>query len=164
MFRIKTKRNWLHRYGGIFERGSREYTLDDFYALHLDKVDRYICLKKSDVVIPTEGEEESSSDEDGEDDDEDEEDEEEDREGPSDDEPGSAQPEPVKAQEEVEAEGEDVSDPSSRISQGLIRGIGSTCYSYGVLGCVERRHPISGRRDQHPTSRRDVGDVLCEIS
>ena len=51
------------RYGGIYERGSREYTLDDFYALQLDKLDRYQCLKKSDVVIP-EGEVESSSSED----------------------------------------------------------------------------------------------------
>jgi hypothetical protein len=39
-------------YGGIFERGSREYTLDDFYALALDKMDRYVCLKKSDIIIP----------------------------------------------------------------------------------------------------------------
>jgi hypothetical protein len=49
-------------YGGIFERGSREYTLDDFYALALDKMDRYVCLKKSDIIIP-EGDEESSSSE-----------------------------------------------------------------------------------------------------
>ena len=58
------------RYGGIFERGSREYTLDDFYSLQLDKMDRFICLKASDVVVPTAGEEESSSSSD-EDDDED---------------------------------------------------------------------------------------------
>lgn len=56
-------------YGGIFERGSKEYTLDDFHSLALDKLDRYTCLKKSDVVIPTEGEEESSSDEDDDNDD-----------------------------------------------------------------------------------------------
>ena len=59
----------IFRYGGIYERGSREYTLDDFYALQLDKLERYQCLKKSDVVIP-EGEVESSSDEDESDDDE----------------------------------------------------------------------------------------------
>jgi len=53
----------ISRYGGIYERGSREYTLDDFHALQLDKLERYQCLKKSDVVIP-EGEVESSSDED----------------------------------------------------------------------------------------------------
>jgi len=58
----------ISRYGGIYERGSREYTLDDFYALQLDKLERYQCLKKSDVVIP-EGEVESSSDEDESDDD-----------------------------------------------------------------------------------------------
>lgn len=69
----------LHRYGGIFERGSKEYTLDDFYALQLDKLDKYVCLKESDVVLPVEGEEETSSD------DEDEEDDEEDEEDPDED-------------------------------------------------------------------------------
>ncbi|TEB35122.1 galactose oxidase, partial [Coprinellus micaceus] len=61
-------KNTLYIYGGIFEKGSHEYTLDDFYSIQLDKVDRFICLKPSDVVIP-EGEESSSSEEDGDDDD-----------------------------------------------------------------------------------------------
>jgi hypothetical protein len=65
-------------YGGIFERGSREYTLDDFHSLALDKMDRYVCLKKSDVILPQEGDDVSSSseedDDDGDDSDEDEED------------------------------------------------------------------------------------------
>jgi hypothetical protein len=56
------------RYGGIYERGSREYTLDDFYALQLDKMEKYLCLKESDVVIP-DGDVESSSDDDDDDDD-----------------------------------------------------------------------------------------------
>jgi hypothetical protein len=64
----------MTRYGGIFERGSREYILDDFYAIALDKMDRYTCLKKSDVAISLEGDDESSSsdddDEDGDDTDE----------------------------------------------------------------------------------------------
>lgn len=59
------------RYGGIYERGSKEYTLDDFYSLQLDKLDRYICLKESGVVIPTEGDDDSSCDEDDGDEDED---------------------------------------------------------------------------------------------
>lgn len=65
------------RYGGIFERGSREYTLDDFHSIQLDKLDRFTCLKQAVVTIPGEGEEEESSsdeddeDEDSEDDDED---------------------------------------------------------------------------------------------
>jgi len=55
-------------YGGIFERGSREYTLDDFYSIQLDKLDRYTCLKHSGIVIAAEGDESSSdeSDENGE--------------------------------------------------------------------------------------------------
>lgn len=48
-------------YGGIFEKGSKEYTLDDFHSLQLDKLDKFACLKESMVLIP-EGEEKSSSD------------------------------------------------------------------------------------------------------
>ncbi|KAF8122065.1 hypothetical protein EV363DRAFT_859445 [Boletus edulis] len=54
----------LFSYGGIFELGPREYTLDDFYALQLDKLERFVCLKPSGIVIPTEAE--VSSDEHGE--------------------------------------------------------------------------------------------------
>ncbi|KAH8103145.1 galactose oxidase [Cristinia sonorae] len=61
-------RNTLYIYGGIFERGSREYTLDDFYALSLDKLDKYVCLKDSGVVISAEAEESSEDDEDDDDD------------------------------------------------------------------------------------------------
>lgn len=53
-------------YGGIFEKGSKEYTLDDFHSLQLDKLDKFVCLKESMVSIP-DGEEESSSDEDDDD-------------------------------------------------------------------------------------------------
>lgn len=67
-------RNTLFLYGGIFERGSREYTLDDFYSLQLDKMDRYVCLKESGVVI-AEGDDESSSGSDDDDDDDDDEEE-----------------------------------------------------------------------------------------
>ncbi|KAG9308086.1 hypothetical protein JVU11DRAFT_12599 [Chiua virens] len=55
-------RNTLYIYGGIFELGTREYTLDDFYTLQLDKLDPFVCLKSSGIVIPTEAEE-SSDDE-----------------------------------------------------------------------------------------------------
>ncbi|KAG1762523.1 hypothetical protein EDD22DRAFT_823271 [Suillus occidentalis] len=57
-------RNTLYIYGGIFERGSREYTLDDFYSIQLDKLERYTCLKHSGIVIPAEGDEISSDDDD----------------------------------------------------------------------------------------------------
>ncbi|KAN0085624.1 hypothetical protein V8E55_006758 [Tylopilus felleus] len=81
-------RNTLYIYGGIFELGTREYTLDDFYALQLDKLERFVCLKSSGIVIPTEAEE--SSDEEGdsgdEGSDEDEEDDDEYNEGESEDE------------------------------------------------------------------------------
>jgi hypothetical protein len=70
------------RYGGIFERGSREYTLDDFYSLALDKLDRFICLKPCDVQF---AEDDDSSDDDDEDD-EDDEDEDDENEDDEDDE------------------------------------------------------------------------------
>ena len=103
----------MHRYGGIFERGTKEYTLDDFYALQLDKMDRYTCLKKSDVVIPEEWEEESSEEDDEEedDDDDDEEDDEEDEEGSDGDELGTVQQVPMEVKIEAEEVEEDpVSD------------------------------------------------------
>lgn len=70
----------LDSYGGIYERGSREYTLDDFHSLQLDKLERYVCLKESGVVISEGDGESSSSDDDDDDDDEDERDDEDDEE------------------------------------------------------------------------------------
>ncbi|KAJ7709920.1 hypothetical protein B0H17DRAFT_244413 [Mycena rosella] len=68
-------RNTLYIYGGIYERGKREYTLDDFYSIQLDKMDRYTCLKESGIVIAEEDSSSSSEDDDEDDDDEDDEDE-----------------------------------------------------------------------------------------
>ena len=42
---LAVQRNILYVYGGIFEAGNREYTLDDFYTLDLSKLDRFTCLK-----------------------------------------------------------------------------------------------------------------------
>jgi hypothetical protein len=79
LYSHKSRTNYMSSYGGIFERGSREFTLDDFYSLALDKMDRYVCLKKSDVIVSLDGDDVSSSseeedDDDGDDSDEDEED------------------------------------------------------------------------------------------
>lgn len=63
----------ITRYGGVFESHSREYTLDDFYALQLDRMERYDCLKKSVVVIGNDDGSSSDGDEEEEEDDEDEE-------------------------------------------------------------------------------------------
>ncbi|KAJ6547548.1 hypothetical protein B0H19DRAFT_1166233 [Mycena capillaripes] len=65
-------RNTLYIYGGIYERGKREYTLDDFYSIQLDKLERYTCLKESGIVIADEDDDSSSEDDDEEDDEEDE--------------------------------------------------------------------------------------------
>ncbi|KAF7322962.1 Galactose oxidase [Mycena chlorophos] len=65
---LSVLRNTLYIYGGIYERGKREYTMDDFYSIQLDKLERYTCLKKSEIII-AEQDEESSEDEDGSDED-----------------------------------------------------------------------------------------------
>lgn len=73
-------RNTLYIYGGIYERGAREYTLDDFYSLQLDKLDKFVCLKESKVVPDLanpdadESDEEDDDEEDGDDDDDDDDD------------------------------------------------------------------------------------------
>ena len=71
LYSYKSRTNYKISYGGIFERGSREFTLDDFYSLALDKMDRYVCLKKSDVIVSPDGDDVSSSSEEDDDDDED---------------------------------------------------------------------------------------------
>lgn len=128
-------------------------------------MDKYVCLKKSDVFIPTEGEEESSSDEDDGDedgdDDEDDEDEEEGGEGSDADGPDTVKQELVEVEEEVEVGG-DVSHLSSTSQCGeLISDAGSTCQSHTVLRCVKGHHSISRGCDQYTTSWRDIGNVLC---
>ncbi|MBW0486180.1 hypothetical protein O181_025895 [Austropuccinia psidii MF-1] len=42
-------KNTLYIYGGIYESGDKEYTLQSFYSLALDKMDRYICLRDDDI-------------------------------------------------------------------------------------------------------------------
>ncbi|KAJ6502564.1 galactose oxidase [Mycena sanguinolenta] len=64
-------RNTLYIYGGIYEKGKREYTLDDFYSIQLDKLERYTCLKESGIVIAEEDDDSSSDDDDGSSDDDD---------------------------------------------------------------------------------------------
>ncbi|KZT33385.1 hypothetical protein SISSUDRAFT_1072364 [Sistotremastrum suecicum HHB10207 ss-3] len=43
-------KNTLYILAGIYELGSHEYTLDDFHAINLDKMDGYTCLWRGDVV------------------------------------------------------------------------------------------------------------------
>ena len=127
-------------------------------------MDKYVCLKKSDVAIPTEGEEESSSDEDDGDDDDDEEGEE-GREGSDDDDaPDTAKQEPVEVEEDVKGDKEDVSESSNCVWRMLTCGIGPTCQSHTVSGRFERYRPISGGCYQYTTSWGDAGNVLRKIS
>lgn len=84
---LAVQRNTLYIYGGIFESGDREYTLDDFYTIDLSKMNQVVCLQE----CPIDKLEWHSSDEDDDD---------EDDEGSSSDED---EPEPEREQEGVEA-------------------------------------------------------------
>ena len=97
----------LHRYGGIFERGSREFTLDDFYSLQLDKLDKYVCLKP--LEIDMSAGDVSSSEEDDDDDESSQDEEEEEEEGEEGDDKGNSslrddEERRVKAEEDILAE------------------------------------------------------------
>ncbi|KAJ3809565.1 hypothetical protein F5876DRAFT_43628 [Lentinula aff. lateritia] len=83
---LAVQKNSLYIYGGIFERGSREYTLDDFHSIQLDKMDRFVCLKESGIVIEEGDDESDEEDEDGDEDEEEEEADDDDEEYGSDDE------------------------------------------------------------------------------
>ena len=54
--------------------GSKEFTLDDFHSISLDKLDRFTCLNQCSTVLPQEGEVFSSDEDDDEDDDDDDDD------------------------------------------------------------------------------------------
>lgn len=68
----------LYLYGGSWESSRREYTLDDFHSLNLDKRDGYVTLKptniddedwqgsddEDDMQVEDEDEDEEGSDED----------------------------------------------------------------------------------------------------
>ena len=86
-----------NRYGGIYETDAREYTLDDFYTLNLEKRDGFVTLRASGI---DEEEWKGSDDEDGGDDDDDEDDEE----SSSDDEDDNDVEEMIDAAEEADDE------------------------------------------------------------
>ncbi|KAN0063285.1 Kelch repeat-containing protein 3 [Thecaphora frezii] len=71
---LAVQRNILYLYGGIYESGNREYTLDDFYTLDLAKLEKFNCLKECPIDAlewnESEDEDDSDDDEDDEDDDE----------------------------------------------------------------------------------------------
>ncbi|TIB37986.1 hypothetical protein E3P86_01935 [Wallemia ichthyophaga] len=60
-------RNTLYIFGGIFEQGTQEFTLDDMHSLALDKLDRFKCIQECHVV-GIEDEQDDDDDEDDEDD------------------------------------------------------------------------------------------------
>lgn len=131
--------NSMTSYGGIFERGSREYTLDDFYSLALDKMERYVCLKKSDVIIPSEGDDVSSSS--GEDDD---------------DEGGDDSEEDEEGDEGVLPGEEEVSE---------IKGVEEEVVAEPVSTMRGKRNPLSSLTNSEPkVSLRDQATAFMGVS
>ena len=91
----------MSSYGGIFEKGVKEYTLDDFYALQLDKLDRFTCLKPSNVVIDENADDESSDEDD---------DDEDDEENHNEDDDDTAAGEPIKEVQQLAKNSDDLGD------------------------------------------------------
>ncbi|KAF9096930.1 hypothetical protein BGX29_008345 [Mortierella sp. GBA35] len=89
---LAVQKSTLFIFGGILEVKDREYTLDDFFSLNLDKMTEYICLRASEfesqLWLGEESDDEEEGDEDDEEDDEDddEDDEDDEEEGGDDDE------------------------------------------------------------------------------
>lgn len=110
---LAVQKSTLFIFGGILEVRDREYTLDDFFSLNLDKMTEYICLRESEFESQLwlgESTDDEDEDEDGDDDedDEDEEDEEgeddEEGEGEEDDEVESSVAAEVKKDKKVKKE------------------------------------------------------------
>lgn len=47
---MAVQKNTLYIYGGIVESANKEFTLDDFYSLQLDKLDRFACHKECNIA------------------------------------------------------------------------------------------------------------------
>ncbi|CAO1626165.1 unnamed protein product [Sympodiomycopsis kandeliae] len=111
---LAIQRNTLYLYGGIHETSDREYTLDDFYILQLDKLERWVRLRECKI----EGLEWNESDDEDDDSDDDSEDSDSDSEDEGEGENGDGQAEGVEVSalrdeeegEEEEEEEEDLTD------------------------------------------------------
>ncbi|KAL7751311.1 Kelch repeat-containing protein 3 [Sorochytrium milnesiophthora] len=78
---LAISRNQLFVYGGILDYEGKEYTLDDFWSLNLDKVDAWKCVDPGEGLGTWLGEEsDDDEDDDDEDDDEDDDDDDDDSE------------------------------------------------------------------------------------
>ncbi|KAF9366119.1 hypothetical protein BGX34_006120 [Mortierella sp. NVP85] len=89
---LAVQKSTLFIYGGILEVRDREYTLDDFFSINLDKMNEYICLRQSEFESQLWLGEESDDDDDEEgEDSEDDDDEDEDEENDEDDEDEEAE-------------------------------------------------------------------------
>jgi hypothetical protein len=63
----------LYIYGGILEVDDKEYTLDDFWSINVDKMTEYVCMKSSELDeqewLGEQSDDDDEDEEDGEDDD-----------------------------------------------------------------------------------------------
>lgn len=63
---MAVQKNTLYIYGGIVESANKEFTLDDFYSLQLDKLDRFTCHKECNIAELDWKESDSEDDDDSE--------------------------------------------------------------------------------------------------
>ncbi|KAH7046148.1 galactose oxidase [Linnemannia elongata] len=113
---LAVQKSTLFIFGGILEVKDREYTLDDFFSLNLDKMNEYICLRASEFESQlwlgeeSDDEEEGEDDEDEESDDDDEDEDEEDEEG-------------EEGEEEVKKEGEGEEEAVVEVVPSQLSGV-----------------------------------------
>ncbi|KAF7338310.1 Galactose oxidase [Mycena venus] len=143
-------RNTLYIYGGIYEKGKREYTLDDFYSIQLDKLERYTCLKESGIVIADEDDDSSSEDDDDDEDDEDEDEEEEDEENQDD-----IKNPPVADDPEPEEVAPDIVEPTA--DEQVALRLKATAF----MGVSKEKSPEELLST--PPARRNPRHVLCSF-
>ncbi|KAK4056837.1 Kelch repeat-containing protein 3 [Microbotryomycetes sp. JL221] len=109
---LAVQRNTLYIYGGILESGDREWTLDDFHTIALDKLDRFNCLRECVIDTAWLGSDSEDDDDDSSDDENDSDDDKSESEGgdQGDEDDDKAPEDDVKMEEEVPIEELKLSD------------------------------------------------------
>ncbi|KAL6869979.1 Kelch repeat-containing protein 3 [Amphichorda felina] len=143
----------LYIYGGTFEKGDREFTFDDLYAINLDKLDGCKEIYQRPVEDWIESEDEADDEEDEEDEDEDED---------EDDEEYDAAEKPFtaskrkKKQDEMSEAGSETSAPSTMASEDDDTATTATSVDDGL----PHPRPFESRRDFFVRTSNEWQEIL----
>ncbi|CCE33924.1 related to Kel2p and Kel1p [Claviceps purpurea 20.1] len=148
----------LYIYGGTFEKGDREFTFDDLYAIDLDKLDgcKEIFSRPVEDWIESEDEE----DEDDDDDEEEEDDEDEDDEGDEDREHGTASLQtPSRRKKQLQVD-KDSSDTSSEAPSTSTEEEDTETTATSVDDGLPHPRPFESRRDFFVRTSNEWQEIL----